>query len=265
VLRVLILLAAVYVLFALSIMLMQRRLIYFPTKLSSALAESLAGKKGLLPWRNRAGAVIGWLLPARGKAVGSVLVLHGNAGWAADRIDLARPLHEASLDVYILEYPGYGARPGAPSATSLLAAGEEALDFCPQSAPLFLVGESLGGGVATHLARVRGDRVSGMLLFAPYDRLMSVGARHMPFLPVSWLLWDRFNPELWLKDYRGPVGFVLAGEDQVIPPDLGRRLYESYGGPKRLQIMAHAGHNDLTSQSAEWWKEVFTFWTTGRQ
>src|SRR5881394_847882 len=105
------LLAGAYVLFAVVVMLLQRRLIYFPTRLSPRLADMLAGKEGLRPWRNSAGTGIGWFLPSRGAATGAALIVHGNAGCAIDRTYLAQPLHDAdSLDVYLLEYPGYGAR-----------------------------------------------------------------------------------------------------------------------------------------------------------
>jgi pimeloyl-ACP methyl ester carboxylesterase len=254
------LLAGVYVLFAVAVMLLQRRLIYFPTRLSPRLADTLAGKEGLRPWHNPAGTGIGWLLPSRGAATGAALIVHGNAGCAIDRTYLAQPLHDAdSLDVYILEYPGYGARPGAPSKASLLAAGEEAFGLLPSGVPIYLVSESLGTGVAAHLAKMNPARVSGMMLFVPYDRLASVGGRQMPFLPVSWMLWDRFEPARWLKEYHGRVEVVLASEDQIIPPDIGRRLYDSYGGPKRLQVIPGAGHNDVVSQSTAWWKESLRF------
>jgi len=54
----------------------------------------------------------------------------------------------------------------------------------------------------------------------------------MPFLPAYLLLLDRFNPAECLRDYRGPVKIVLAGADEIIPVESGRRLFEEYQGPK---------------------------------
>ena len=146
------------------------------------------------------------------------------------------------------------------SQHSILAAAEQAFTLLPKQLPVYIVSESLGAGVAAHLAKVNGRDVSGLMFFAPYDKLVSVGQRHMRFLPVSWLLWDRFEPSEWLREYRGPAGFVLAGADQVIPSELGRRLYDSYRGPKRLQLVPGAGHNDVATQSSDWWREAFSFW-----
>jgi pimeloyl-ACP methyl ester carboxylesterase len=239
----------------------QRRLIYFPTKLDPRVVDQMAAKEGFQAWRNKAGEIIGWKLPASASPTGSVLVVHGNAGCALNRSYIARPVHEAtSRDVYVLEYPGYGPRAGSPSMKSFLAAGEEAFGLLPTHVPIHLVSESLGAGVASHLAKVHGDRVSGLMMFAPYNNLVSVGQRQMPFLPVRLILRDRFNPAEWLKDYRGPVSIVLAGSDEVIPSDLGRKLHDGYAGPKHLQVFEGAHHNDIAEQSPAWWKEVFSFW-----
>lgn len=239
----------------------QRRLIYFPTRMDPRVADQIAAKEGFQAWRNKAGEIIGWKLPASAAPAGSVLVVHGNAGCALNRGYIARTIHEAaSRDVYVLEYPGYGARAGSPSMKSLLAAGEEAFALLPDSMPIHLVSESLGAGVVAHLAKVHGARVSGLMMFAPYNSLVSVGRRQMPFLPVSLILRDRFAPAEWLRDYRGPVSILLAGSDEVIPSDLGRKLHDGYAGPKRLQVIEGAHHNDIAEQPPGWWKEVFSFW-----
>ena len=79
----------------------------------------------------------------------------------------------------------------------------------------------------------------------------------MPLLPAYLLLLDRFNPAECLQDYRGPVKIVLAGADEIIPVESGRRLFEGYQGPKNLQIIPGAHHNDIAGQSPEWWKGFF--------
>jgi pimeloyl-ACP methyl ester carboxylesterase len=259
-------LAVLYLLLCVAGCVWQRHLIYFPTKLDPRVAEHMAAKEGFQAWRNKAGESIGWKLPAAGSPTGSVLVVHGNAGCALNRGYIAGPIHEAaSRDVYLLEYPGYGARDGSPSMKSFLAAGEEAFALLPGDMPIHIVSESLGAGVASHLAKTHGDRVSGLMMFAPYNNLASVGQRQMPFLPVRLILRDRFNPAEWLKDYRGPVSIMLAGADEVIPSDLGRKLHDGYAGPKRLQVIEGAHHNDIAEQSPEWWREVFSFWQQNGQ
>ena len=120
--------------------------------------------------------------------------------------------------------------------------------------------ESIGTGVAAHLARSFGQRIAGMMLFVPFDNLVSVGQEKMPLLPVRAILWDRFDPAAWMKNYRGPVRFMLAEKDEIIPSKFGLRLHDGYSGPKMLEIASGAGHNDVSEQSSEWWKKVFAFW-----
>jgi len=60
----------------------------------------------------------------------------------------------------------------------------------------------------------------------------------------------RYKPAEWLKDYRRPIKIVLAELDEVIPIKFGRRLFDSYTGPKTLQIVPNAHHNDIAAQSS---------------
>jgi pimeloyl-ACP methyl ester carboxylesterase len=259
--RMLLALILGYGLLALAVAVLQRQLIYFPTRLSADAVEAAAAQNGFAPWRNQSGRIIGWRMAAGGSAIGSVLVAHGNAGSALLRDYLAKPIADTlPLDVYVLEYPGYGARDGSPSLTSIVQAGEEALRALPKELPVYLVSESIGAGVTARLAKTFPERIKGMAMFVAYDDLASVGQSAMPFLPVRLLLRDRFQPARWLEDYRGPVKVVLAGADEVIPTRFGQRLYDQYRGPKRLEIIPCARHNDVAEQSPEWWKEVFAFW-----
>jgi hypothetical protein len=134
--RVLQLLAIVYLFIVLAVLIFQRRLIYFPTKILAAVIESVAAEHGFAPWKNPAGQIIGWKISASGAATGSVLIVHGNAGCALSRDYLARPIHdEASVDVFVLEYPGYGARQGSPGRKNFVAAAEEAFQLLPANLP----------------------------------------------------------------------------------------------------------------------------------
>jgi uncharacterized protein len=250
-----------YAVVLVSFTVLQRYLIYVPTKLTPEFAEQAAAKVGFVPWRNKSGHLMGWKLPAYSNPTGSVLIVHGNGGWALDRAYMANPIHDtASLDIYILEYPGYGAREGSPGEKSFLSAADEAFENLPGSLPAYVVSESLGTGVAAHLAQKYPSRVGGLALFVPYNKLAAVAANHVPFLPAYFLLWDRFDPAAWLKDYHGPVKVIVAGADEIIPPKLGERLYDGYAGPKILQVIPNAHHNDTAEQSPDWWREVLVFW-----
>jgi len=265
VVRVLLTLLTLYLLLVVVIYFYQRKLIYFPTQLSPKLAVTMAERAGFTPWTNKSGQVIGWKFSATNIATGSVLIVHGNAGCAIDRTYLAKPIHEAaSVDVYILEYPSYGAREGSASQQNLFAAAGEAFDLLTNNASIYIVSESLGTGVAAHLAETYGSKVSGLILLAPYDKFVSVAQDKMPIFPVSLILRDRFNPTESLKNYSGPIKFVVAEKDEIIAAKFGLRLHESFAGPKILEVIAGAHHNEVASQPSSWWKDVFSFWQENR-
>jgi len=253
--------AGSYLLMVLLVAVFQRHLLYLPTIITLDEARQYAVKSGLEPWLNAHGDIIGWHLPARSPANGSVMIVHGNGGTALRLADVAAAMRDSlNLDAYLLEYPGYGQRGGTPSESTLLAAADEGWETLPTNQPAYVVSESLGTGVAAHLAQKYTHHVAGLLLFVPYDRLASVAQNHYPFLPAYWLLVDRFAPVDWLADYHGPVKIVLAGQDEVIPVVRGQALYDGYRGPKSLQIIPGAGHGDTMEQSPQWWREVMEFW-----
>jgi uncharacterized protein len=250
-----------YVLLALGVMVFQRRLIYIPTKIPANMIQQAAAEHGFVAWKNPSGQIIGWKILASGTATGSVMIVHGNAGSAIERDYLAQPIHDAeSVDVFVLEYPGYGAREGSPSKKSLDAAAEDAFQLLRTNSPRYVVSESIGAGVACELAKNHPQEIAGMALFVPYHNLASVAQRQMKFLPAYFLLLDRFNPEECLKSYHGPVKFIVAGADEIIGPVSGIRLCDSYVGSKDLEVIADAHHNDVAEQPPNWWRKVFSFW-----
>ena len=261
VLRVLTPIIIIYVLVCLAVMLFQRRLLFIPTRMPAGIVTQVAAEGGLLPWTNSQGLIIGWRIPAHGDVQGSVLIVHGNAGCAANRDYIARPIHEAEpVDVYILEYPGYGAREGKPSKISIDAAAEEAFQLLPANLPRYIVSESLGTGAAGDLAAIHPESIAGMALIAPYHDLASVAQKRFWFLPAYYFLRDRFNPAESLRNYHGPIIFIVAGADEIIGTESGKSLYEVYNGPKNLQVIPGAHHNDVAAQSPEWWQAAFAFW-----
>jgi uncharacterized protein len=259
--RVLQLLAIAYLVVVLAALIFQRRLIYFPTKIPADVIESVAAEHGFVPWKNPTGQIIGWKILAGEVSTGSVLIVHGKAGCALSRDYLARPIRDAAeVDVFVLEYPGYGARPGSPGKENFVAAAEEGFQLLSTNLPRYVVSESIGAGVACELAKNHPAEIAGLALFAPYASLATVAQKQMPLLPAYLLLFDRFNPADCLQSYHGPVKMIIAGADEIIGASSGQRLFDGYAGPKNLQMILGAHHNEIAEQSPAWWREVFAFW-----
>ena len=230
----------------------QRRIMYFPFYKTEAGMLAKATERGCQPWRDAHGAIIGWKSARGGPPAANRLVLfHGNAGYALMRthyITGFQRLDDGRLwEVYLFEYPGYGARSGKLGQESFTEAGLEAIGVlkAADSRPIYLLGESLGSGLACALAQRRPKDVAGLFLFTPYARMSDVAAHRFGFLPVRLMLRDPWDNLAALHDYHGPMAMLIAGDDEVVTAPQGRLLFESYTGPKRLWIEPGATHNTV--------------------
>ena len=186
--------------------------------------------------------------------------MHGNAGAAVQCAHYADVIQQAAaLDVFFLEYPGYGDRPGKPSERSLEKSAVDALKLLGGSGAVYVAGESLGTGVAAYLAGHCPDLVAGVVLLAPYSSLTDVAQAHVPWLLPRLILVDRYPAEKFLRNFHGPIVVLVGGEDQVVPEKFGRRLYDGYDGPKRLWEFPGANHGTVTLQTPETWRTIFAF------
>lgn len=242
----------------------QRKLLYYPCKQSIAEVQPAAAKIGFKPWQNRKGELIGWFRPSQtGPAVRTILLLHGNAGCASGWFHYAEGFQSVEpIDFYILEYPGYGGRSGAPKQSTILHAADDAVANLSQKCGFYVIGESLGTGPASYLAHKYPTKVKGVFLVAPYNNLAAAAGAHLPLFPVKWMLKDKYPSDKWLKDYFGPLAVMLGGKDEVIPNELGRILFDGYGGPKKLWFEPKATHDDLHVGAPSIAKEIVEFWNS---
>ena len=217
-------------------------------------------------WTNSTGGCVGLKrLSPKMPSEGQVLITYGNASTAAGCAHYADDIQAAAaFDVFILEYPGYADRPGKPSQQSLFKAAGEVFLLLSTNKPVFLLGESLGSGVAAHLAGTHPDAVNGLILISPFNRLTDVAQYHLPLLPVRLMLVDRFPSVDYLRNYHVPVGVTVDGRDNVVPEKFGLRLYDSYAGPKKLWEFPQGGHIEIPAPTSNFWMQVVGFWQTNQ-
>ena len=253
-----------YLLVCAGMALTQRSLIYFPAVFTRAQVDQMAQSARLERWTNSAGKFIGLKRPSpRQPAEGMVMILYGNAGTAVGCEHYVNDIQNvAALDVFILEYPGYEDRPGPASQRSLFAAAGEAFRTLPANRPIYLVGESLGSGVAAFLAGTYSDKIAGAVLISPFNSVTAVAQNRFPLLPVRLILVDRFPSEDYLRNYHGKVGITVGGRDTNVPEKFGLRLYAGYTGPKKLWEFPGGGHIAIMMPPAKFWMEVVAFWQT---
>lgn len=239
----------------------QHRLLYFPER---APLEAMVSAR-LRAWP-RADGFRALLAEPAGPARATAIVFHGNAGHAGHRDYYAAALAPLDVRVLLAEYPGYGPRDGALGEESLVADAAATIAAAHRQfgAPIVLIGESLGSGVAAAAAARVPESVAALLLITPWDRLENVGAHHYPWLPVKWLLRDRYDSASNLAGFDRPVLVAIAERDDIVPARFGRALFEGLGQPKRLVTFEGAGHNDWPLRiDARFWREAFAFLLDG--
>jgi len=217
----------------------ERSLLFYPTHLSDP--------QGLKPWV-KDGLTIGYSRPANSPR-NVWLMLHGNAGQAADRA-YAIPKFSTDDSVFILEYPGYGKREGLPSTNSFNAAAKEVYLFLRKTypdKPICVIGESIGSGPASSLAalQIPPDK---LVLIVPFDKLSLVAKDHFPAFLVSLIMRNEWDNIAALANFKGPVDIFGAQGDSVIPVEHARALAASI--PSSKFVLIDGGHNDW-SQSGK--------------
>ncbi|MGC4074693.1 MAG: hypothetical protein QM760_19760 [Nibricoccus sp.] len=174
------------------------------------------------------------------------LMCHGNGGQAAHRHFMRENIPPGE-SLYILEYPGYGQRPGKPSMKSINAAAVEAFTALRKQfpdLPIGVIGESLGTGPASYLCS-REDTPDRLVLIVPYNQLVKVAKEHVRYLPVSLLMRDKWDNGKALANYKQPIEIFAAINDTVIPIHHARSLAAAVPHARFHEM--NCGHNDWTT------------------
>ncbi len=185
--------------------------------------------------------------PPGNESRGAMLYCHGNAGNLSHRADAIRDWQkEMGGAVLIFDYPGYGRSEGKPSEAGCYAAAEAAYDWLvadKQVRPhdIVILGRSLGGGVATHLASQR--RHGALVLFSTFTSIPDVAQALYPWLPCRWLVRNRFDNLARIGQCTQPVFFAHGTEDSLVPLAQGEKVFEAANEPKEFLTMPGMGHD----------------------
>lgn len=254
-----------YCAFLLFIYLWQEKMLYFPDTYPLAEGEARAKAYRFRIWPDNTPDYHGIVQEdLTGSSKGVILLCHGNAGSALDRVFYGKELAHLGYRLILFEYPGYGARAGKLREASFVSAAVEAGRAAIEQfgGPLVLFGESLGCGVASAVAGSGKVPVAGVVLITPWDTLPDMAQSVFWYLPARWMTKDRYDNVRNLNRYDGPVAVAVAENDEVIPSRHGFRLFELLSGRKKLWVLPGAGHNSWPSVADHaWWSKVMRFVT----
>jgi pimeloyl-ACP methyl ester carboxylesterase len=186
---------------------------------------------------------------------GTFVVLHGNGEYAWYHAETARELRRRGFRAVLYEYPGYGGRSGMPSEKTIVPEVQAIIRALDKAGlgPVYIWGQSLGAGVAAAACADESLPVRGLLLITPWDTLPNVGAAFYPYIPVRWLMIDRYNSVANLAHFQHPIFLARSDHDEVIPLPLSMNLYAHLPEPKKELVFENAGHNDWPGNTPDSW------------
>jgi uncharacterized protein len=193
-----------------------------------------------------------WHVKAASSGAPLILYFGGNAEDVSSMIEDALK-RAPGVNWLLVSYRGYGASEGSPSAAAIAADALRWHDYAVKEwkpRQVFAFGRSLGSGAAVQLAAAR--PLAGVLLVTPFDTLAAVAKRYYWYLPVDLMLNHRFDSVELAPRIGAPLLCVAAEQDQVVPPEHARRLYDAWAGPKKWLLLAGAGHNSTDGVPAFW-------------
>jgi len=188
----------------------------------------------------------GWYVPSQiNPRRGAMLFLHGNGGNISRRCPSLDLYSRMGLDVLILDYRGYGRSEGKPTEAGTYQdaqAGWAELTG-PRNIPpeqIVIFGRSMGGAVATWLATQHTP--AGLIVESSFTSAPDMARALLPLLP-RWLCRFRYNSIGRIGQIACPVLIVHSSEDDLVPFEQGRALYEAAPQPKTF-VEIHGGHNE---------------------
>jgi len=162
-----------------------------------------------------------------------IIIFHGNAGNACDRVYFLDFLKEFNSNLVVFEYPGYGKDLNTPG---------EAI-FLKQALELILHIKRMGTGVATFVATQ--TDIKGLILISVYTSIAQVAQHHYFWLPVKFLMKHKFLAHTWAGQTRTPVILFHGINDDIIPIHFARQQILNFKGEKELIEIPNCGHNDI--------------------
>lgn len=231
-------LATAYALICLFLYLKQDALLYFPQPSAN----------------NQAGAAMRLVRPdadlqlsvRRHAGDAAVVYFGGNGEDVSQSIEtLAQAFPQHAL--YLLHYRGYGSSSGKPTEEANAGDALALFDMVAQQhREIVVVGRSLGSGVAVRLASQR--PAARLVLVTPYDSVLGIAQTSYSWLPVRWLMRDKYESWRYAQKITIPTSLIVAGQDVTIPNRSSKQLFQRFAkGVATYHVIPGAGHNSITA------------------
>ncbi|MCX7662018.1 MAG: alpha/beta hydrolase [Candidatus Omnitrophica bacterium] len=204
----------------------------------------------------------GWFIPAQNPCA-TLLYLHGNAGNISHRLELIQVFNQLNLNVFIIDYRGYGRSEGVPSEEGLYLDAEASYEYLVKTKNLpenkiIIFGKSIGANVAVDLAKKK--KPLCLIIYGGFTSAYEMGKVIFPFLDIfRWLITIKFDAENKIKEIKIPKLIIHSIDDEIVPFRLGKKLFESANEPKDF-LSLRGGHNEaILSNKEEFIERIRSF------
>lgn len=195
----------------------------------------------------------GWWVPGSTPKAKVWVFLHGNGSTIGDEVKRAFCFHQLGYSTFLFDYRGYGrSLDKFPTEASVYEDVETVWNYLTQErkiAPeqILLYGHSLGGAIAIEMAR-RHPEVAGLAVEGSFTSMQAMVGhlyRQFSIFPVDFLLHQRFDSLNKVKSLQMPILFIHGTADRLVPVYMSQALFEAASEPKRLLLIADAGHHNV--------------------
>ena len=185
----------------------------------------------------------GWFIPSH-DAKATLLFFHGNAGNISHRLESIEIFNRLGLNVFIIDYRGYGQSEGKITEKGSYRDAEAAWKYLRQTRgeqPIFIFGRSLGASIAAWLASKYTP--AALIVESGFTSIPSMAQRIYPFLPVRWLAHFSYDTRKYVTQITCPIIVAHSRNDEIIPYQEGNDIFDAAAEPKVFLEM-RGGHND---------------------
>ncbi len=201
------------------------------------------------------------LLPTRPQA--AIIYFHGNSGNLGLFSQVFQLLYQHGLQVFAVDYRGYGQSSGNPSENGLHLDALASIKYFKENLripdlPLIYWGRSLGSCVAAFAASQKAP--DGLILESGFPSKRQLLQYFPQFRIFRVFSRCKLDTARYLRQHTYPVLVIHGDKDQTIPFEQGRRLYDSLSGRKVFYQVEGADHiNTHRLDSKTYMERVLSF------
>jgi uncharacterized protein len=195
----------------------------------------------------------------------TLLFLHGRAGNMSDSLEKVHLFHDMGLNVFIIDYHGYGKSGGEPSERALTGDALAAFFYLSEKrnvAPdrLYLYGQDLGGAVAIDLATK--VFAKGLITEGANASVIEKIEDAWPLIPWQFLLRNQFDSLAKIGNVHIPILLIHSADDDIVPINDSRRLFSLANEPKEF-VEIHGTQRDAFFNSFDIYYDKISHFVSG--